>query len=297
VIPLLPSEATLRRLDRLRLDWRAVTAGSTLGSRRAQRPGQSREFQGLRPYEVGDDLRDLDWAATLRFDRPYLRQYREEVPGSLLLLIDTSASMGFGEPSKLAYAQGLGCALGYLALAHHDPVGLLAFADGVTARLPAGRGNAQWSALRSLVETLTPRGITGVPGLAAETPRLRSGRGLCVIISDFSPPGAFSGGLSRLAHGPLSAVALHLLSREEIDPGVDGELELVDLETGEARGGWIGPTERTLYRAALADLRAQTEQICRASGIRYVPISTGLPVVPCLQETLVRAGILRRGGP
>lgn len=296
MIPLLPGETTLRRLDRLRLQWRVFTAGSTLGSRQAQRPGQSREFHGLRPYEVGDDLRDLDWAATVRFDRPYVRQYHQEVPASLLLLIDTSSSMGFGEPSKLAYAQGLGCALGYLALAHHDRVGGLAFTDRVTARLPAGRGSAQWSALRDLVGRLTANGPTSFSEIPKAAPRLKTLRGLAVILSDFSPPGAFSAGLSRLAHWPLSVVALHILSPQELDPDLQGEVELVDLETGETRGGWIGGAERALYRAALVGLRAETERICREAGIRYVQISTALPVVRCLQETLVRAGVLHRSG-
>jgi uncharacterized protein (DUF58 family) len=279
----------------LRLQWRVLPAGAALGSRRAQRPGQSREFHGLRPYETGDDVRQLDWAATLRFDRPYVREYHEEVPASLLLLFDGSASMGFGDPAKLAYAQALGCALGYLALAHHDRVAALAFAHSVTARLVSGRGSGQWAALRDLAGALTAGGRTDFAEIPEATLRLGSLRGLAVVLSDFAPPEAFAAGLARLARGPLSVVALHILSPQELDPDLDGELELVDLETGEARGGWIGAAERAHYLASLESLRARTERICADAGARYVQISTALPIVRCLQQTLVRAGVIVRG--
>jgi uncharacterized protein (DUF58 family) len=296
VIPLLPSEPALRRLERLRLQWRAVPGGSTLGSRRALRHGQSREFHGLRPYEVGDDVRDLDWAATLRFDRPYVRQYHAEVPASLLLLVDASASMTFGEPSKLAYARALGCALGYLAIAHHDRVGALCFGDRITRRLPAGRGSAQWSALRELVGTLEGGGRTVFTDVPAETRRLGGLRGVALILSDFSPPDVFGAGLARLGAGPLSVVAVHILSPQELAPDLGGDLELADLETGDTRSGWIGDAERDRYQAALAMARTRTEQMCRDTGARYVPVSTAIPIVRCLQENLVVAGVLRRGG-
>ena len=182
-------------------------------------------------------MRDLDWAATLRFDRPYLRLYRQEVEASPLLLIDVSASMAFGDPAKLAYAQALACALGYLALAHHDRVGALAFSDAVSARLPAGRGSGQWEALRGVGGGFVAAGSTRVTDIPGALASLRGPHGLAVILSDLSPPEAFAEGLRRLARCPLRAVALHLASPQELDPTLEGEIERVDCETGEARGG------------------------------------------------------------
>ena len=294
MIPLLPDEATLRRLARLRPQWRAANGAGAAGSRRGQRPGSSREFLGHRPYEPGDDVRDLDWAASLRFDRPILRLYRQEVEASLLLLVDASASMAFGDPAKLAYAQGLACALGYVALAHHDRVGALAFRDAVAARLPIGRGNGQWGALRGVMGSLAAAGPTGFSRVPAALAGLHGLHGLAVILSDFSPPEAFADGLRRLGRLPVRAVAVHLLSPQELDPALEGEVELVDCETGEVRGGWIGPAERAAYRAALAGLGARVAALCRDAGIRYAQASTAVPIARCLQDTLVRAGVLRR---
>lgn len=296
MIPLLPAESTLRRLVHLRLQWRVGAEQSGLGTRRTRRPGSSREFLGFRPYQTGDDVRDLDWAATSRFDRPWVRVYGQEVDAALLLLIDTSGSMAFGDPPKLAYAQALAGALGYLALAHHDRVGALAFTDAAAAHLPAERGRGQWAALRQLLGSLRPGGPTSLDQVPAALPRLKHLRGLAVLLSDFHAPEAFAAGLHRLVRGNLSAVAVHLWSPAELDPRLDGEVELVDLETGERRRGWIGADERAAYRAALARAGAQTAAICRESGIRYAPVATSMPVIRCLQQTLVRAGVLRRAG-
>jgi uncharacterized protein (DUF58 family) len=295
VIPTLPSPEALNRLACLHLQRRVGAPGAGVNSRRGQRPGSSREFLGLRPYEIGDDVRDLDWAASLRFDRPYLRLYRQEVESSLLLLVDASASMGQGEPSKWAYAQGLACALGHVALAHADRVGALAFNESLVARLPVGRRPGQWRALRDALGAAAPCGRTEfgvVPnGLAA----MRGLHGVAVIVSDFLPPEGFAEGLRRLARSPLHLVALQVLSPQDLAPSVDGEVELVDSETDEARGGWVGRDERARYAQALSSCTTRLAGICREAGARLVQTSTAVPVVRCLQDTLVRAGVLGRG--
>jgi uncharacterized protein (DUF58 family) len=294
VIPLLPDERVLRRMAGLRLQWRAGLTRSSVGSRRGSRPGSSRELLGLRAYQEGDDLRDIDWAATARFDRAHVRQYRHETDSTLLLLLDASASMGFGDPSKLDYARALACALGFLALAHHDRVGAVVFSDRVVTSLPVGRGRGQWRALADLVGDVTASGPTAFGDIAAALPRLGSPRGVALALSDFSPPEAFAAGLERLARANLSVVALHLLSREDLDPTIDGEVALVDLETGEARSGWVGAAQRAAYRSSLDRLRRQIASACEMAGGRHVEVSTATPVLRCLQETLVRAGVLTR---
>ena len=144
----LPDEPVLRRLG-LRLQRGVIPEASSAGSRRGPRLGSSREFIGLRAYQFGDDLRDLDRAATLRFNRAHIRQYRQEVEASLVLLLDASSSMAFGDPSKFEYGQALAAALGGLALAHHDRVGAAVFGETLSASLPAGRGHGQWRARNS----------------------------------------------------------------------------------------------------------------------------------------------------
>jgi uncharacterized protein (DUF58 family) len=283
----------LRRLTRLRLEARVSPSSVSGGTRQGMRPGSSREFFGFRAYEVGDDVRDMDWAATLRLDRPYVRVYRREVEASLLLLIDASRSMAFGEPSKLGYAQALASALGYLALAHHDRVGAAVFGNGDVTCLPLSRGEGHWAALERFVGGARAAGGSGLDGVLTAVRRCGQ-PGLTVLISDLLPPETFRNALRRLALCPTTVVVIQLLSPQEIDPDVQGDLELVDLESGEARRGFVGDAERREYRAALADLRERAAAMCRRAGIRHVALSTAAPLVGCLQRDLVRAGVLRR---
>lgn len=289
----LPDEIVLRRLG-LRMQRDALAHASSVGARSAPRAGSSREFVGLRPYVAGDDLRDLDPAATQRFRRAHVRQYRQEAEASLLLLLDASASMAFGDPSKLAYGQALAAALGGLALADHDRVGAAIFSDAITASLPASRSRGHWLALRALLADVTPGGPTAFADVVGRLHRLGNLGGIAAVLSDFSPPEAFRPGLVRLARAGSSVVALHLLSPQELDPPFEGELELVDLETGATRSGWVGASQRAAYRMALDGLRREVAAMCHDTRARHVEISTATPLLRCLRQTLVRAGVLCR---
>ncbi|MBI4268961.1 MAG: DUF58 domain-containing protein [Candidatus Rokubacteria bacterium] len=287
--PLVPDHAALRRLDRLTFRWRGLANPGFVRARGGPRPGSSRELLGVRAWESGDDMRDLDWAATLRFGRAHVRVYERAVEGAVTLVIDTSASMAFGAPPKLAYARALACALGHVALAHHDRVGALAFANGPVARLPAGHGRRQWGALRDFCAAQEAEGRTAFDDVAR---RVGGQHGLCLILSDFCTPEVFAPGLARLRPHPVTPVALHLVSAEELDADLDGELELVDCETGAIRSGTVGPNERAAYRAGVQALRSRVAAMCRDAGVPHVALSTSVPVVRCLEDTLVRAGIL-----
>ncbi len=294
MIPLLPEEPVLRRLGGLRLQWRPGGAMASGGSRRGTRAGSSRDLVGLRFYETGDDIRDIDWATTIRFDRAHVRQYRQETEGTLLLLLDASASMGFGEPAKLDYAVAVACALGFLALAHHDRVGAVVFSNRVVASLPVARGYGQWRTLAAMVAGVTAAGPTSFDDIVLALPRLGRPRGTVVVLSDFVPLEAFSAGLTRLARMNLSIVALQVLSQQELVPTVDGDIVLADVETGETRSGWVGSAERAAYRSSLDLLRRQVASACEEVGARHVEVSTSTSVLRCLQHTLVHAGILTR---
>jgi uncharacterized protein (DUF58 family) len=281
---------------RLRLRHGPGAGRAPAGTPHGRRPGYSREFLGLRPYEPGDDLRDIDQAATRRFDRPYVRLYQQEVEAALLLLVDVSASMGFGEPSKLRYAQALAAALGQVALTHHDRVGAVAFGAAAGKAVPARRGAGHWRALGAFVEGLEPGGAAAFEPDVDVLAALGVMHGVVLVLSDFYPPARFAPGLRRLARCPVRAVALQILSPQELAPAIEGERLLVDVETGEARAGSIGAAERAAYRRALERLCGEVALTCREAGIGYARVSTDASVLACLQDALVRTGVLVREG-
>src|SRR6266545_6280037 len=110
----------LARLERLELVTRKIFRGRMKGERRSKRKGQSVEFADFRNYVAGDDLRFIDWNTYARLDRLFLKMFLEEEDLHFYALIDVSASMDFGSPTKLEYAKQLAAALGFIGLKRAD---------------------------------------------------------------------------------------------------------------------------------------------------------------------------------
>jgi len=119
----------LRKLDALSLATRQSFPGTGAGPRRAPRLGASVEFSDFRSYTAGDDYRRIDWNAYARLERLFLRLYRAEENLNILLLLDTSRSMAWGEPSKIRLSRQIAGALAYIGLVHDDRVGAIALSD------------------------------------------------------------------------------------------------------------------------------------------------------------------------
>src|SRR4051812_24621076 len=121
---LLLSPDFLSQLERLTLHTRRPVRGWTAGQRRSRRSGNSIEFTDYRPYGVGDDLRYVDWNIYGRTDRMVVKLFVDDEELCLHLLVDASASMDWGEPSKLQWAARMAAALGFVGLAGLERVGL-----------------------------------------------------------------------------------------------------------------------------------------------------------------------------
>src|SRR5205809_5592102 len=130
----------LARLEQLELVSRKIFLGRMKGERRSKKKGQSVEFADYRNYVIGDDLRFLDWNLYARLDRLFIRLFMEEEDLHFHVLIDRSASMNFGEPTKLHYAKQVAAALGFIGLVNLDRVVIEAFTDKLTHTMPAMRG-------------------------------------------------------------------------------------------------------------------------------------------------------------
>ena len=127
------SEAFLQRLDALQLAMRAPARGGAGGLRRSRALGSSVEFSDFREYAPGDDLRRVDWNAYARFDRLFLKLFMEEQETTVHILLDCSASMDFGEPSKWEMAQGLAQLLCYMAIRGGDRAVIIALGEEIIA--------------------------------------------------------------------------------------------------------------------------------------------------------------------
>src|SRR5436190_13851718 len=268
----------LAQLERLALLSRRTFRGRVKGERKSPRKGISVEFSDYRPYGVGDDIRYVDWNIYGRLDRLYLKLFVDEEDLCLHVLLDASASMGFGEPIKLTYGAKLGLALGFVGLANHERVGISVLRDRVAEGWSPARGRAHLLPLMDFLGRLRPGGGTSLnEGLAQYALRAREA-GLAVVVSDLMDPAGYERGLKALLERRFDVHVVHLLSADEMAPAFGGDLRLIDVETGEVRDLTLDGEAQRAYRQRLRDFLERAEQFCLRHEIAYHRVVTDTPV-------------------
>src|SRR5438128_4438488 len=227
--PLLAPEF-LHRLEQLELVSRKIFAGRMKGERLSKRKGQSVEFADYKNYVVGDDLRFLDWNLFARLDKLFIRLFLEEEDLHVYFLLDNSLSMDFGTPSKLRYAKQLAAALGFVGLVNMDRVVIEAFNDRLTQTMPAARGRRSIWRMMDFLQKLEPAGPSDLKKSLKTFSLKSSGKGIVVLLSDFMDKGGYEDALRYLVARQLDIYVIQVLSQEEIEPEVVGDLRLVDIE-------------------------------------------------------------------
>jgi uncharacterized protein (DUF58 family) len=274
--PLLTPEI-LRKLEILELVSRKVRAGRTRGDRLSRRKGRGSEFADFRPYASGDDLRFLDWGLFARFERLFLRLFLEDEDLHVHLLIDASRSMAFGAPAKLLFAKRVAAALGFVGLVNLDRVTVTAFADRVLSKSPTFRGRSSLPRLLAHLEALEPAEVGDFNrSMRAVAPGL-AGRGLVVVLSDFLDRAGTTDGLRFLAARGMDTAAVQVLSQEEVEPEVAGDLRLTDSEDGSAAEVTVTADLLDRYRGALAAFRARLIADCNRLGITFLSATSDTP--------------------
>ncbi|MEI6777513.1 MAG: DUF58 domain-containing protein [Chloroflexales bacterium] len=282
----------LRKLDRLNILTRRAMAGDIQGERRSPRRGSSVEFADFRPYATGDDIRQIDWNLYARAERFYLKLFVAEEELSVHLLLDTSASMDWGEPNKLRYAKQLAAAFGYIALSNLDRVSVSAFAaEPQAAALPSVRGKRGALPLFGFLQRLVPgKGgdLTKTCRTYVQTARTPGPLLLCSDLLDANWKDALAAFSSR----PFEVTVMHILAPQEISPELDGDFKLIDVEGGEpveisADSGLI-----QRYRESLASWRAEIESFCNGRGMNYMAVDTAVPVEEFMLAQMRRRGVL-----
>ena len=286
----------MAKLDRLDVVSRKVFAGKIQGERRSRRKGISVEFADYRQYVPGDDLRFIDWNIYARLDRLFLKMFLEEEDLSLILALDASASMDWGNPGKFLYAKRLAMALGYIGLVNHNRVSLWVF-DGDGARpLTNLRGRRRTHAMGRWLLDLAPSGAADFTEAMRTIALGRQGRGVMVILSDFLVKGGPETGLGYLAGRGYDTFCLQVLSPEEIDPaahGLSGDLRLIDMEDQDESEITVTGPLLDRYRANLEDWCGTLREHCVRRGMMHVRIDTAAPLDELLVDYLRTRGLLR----
>ncbi len=196
----------------------------------------------------------------------------------LHLLVDASASMGFGEPSKLDYSARLAGALGFVGLVGLERVGVGVVRDRMAEGFNPARGRSQAIPLMDFLGRLRASGTTSLnDGLAAYALRSREA-GLAVLVSDLMDPGGYERGLKALLERRFDVHVVHVLAADEMNPSFGGDLRLLDAETDEERDLTLDGEALRGYHERLRTFLDRAEQFCRGNEITYHRVVTDTPV-------------------
>jgi uncharacterized protein (DUF58 family) len=235
----------------------------------------------------------VDWRAYARLDRLYLKQYREERARTVSVLLDTSASLdwGDGDQHKGVYARRLGAALAWIALGKLERIHIYALRDDSAQRLPAPLNRYALPSLFTALNDIRESGSLALHRSVADAlPQLR-GHGPIFLISDLLDTD-WHDTVSMIAGRDQGGVILQVLGADEWDPPLGDEVELQDSESGELRQTRFGPAECNDYRQRLHMFVNDISQTCRRLGLTHVALNSADPIADTLLKRLPAAGVL-----
>lgn len=277
----------LASLSNLELVAKAVVEGFVMGLHRSPKYGFSQEFVEYRAYAEGDDPRYIDWNVFARTGKTYIKRFLGETNTHLMLLLDSSASMGFGSPvPKLQYGKFLAASLAYLASRQHDAIGAMVFNDEVSDFRPP---TSKPGSLQGVIHTLDR--ADAVQGTVFGKPFTRfreyiKKRGLVAVISDFyCPPEELKENIQPLALHGQDVIIFHLLDAQELRPSIKESTLFEDMETGHAVEVSPGFMNKEYPAKIQAHIQAIGEA-ARGIGADHVLVDTARPLDNVLHSYL-----------
>ena len=282
--------ATVALLRRLALRLPGRVRGPGVGIHRSPDHGTGAEFAEHRAYTRGDDLRDLDWRASARSDRLYIKRFTEETNLPSGVFVDVSGSMGFSADevsTKLDHARELAAALIYLLVNQGDPVAAGNFGGAETA-IPASSRPGQIARALSFLETLNAEG-DGTPAASlARLPDLVPPGGGVFLLGDFyDDPAALAVALRRFRGRKQRVVVFHVLVEAEATLPSGGTVAFQDLES-DSEVIVDAASYRAGYESAYQNYLHEFRAACEESGARYVPAPTSERPIETIARFLAR---------
>ena len=289
------------RLVELRI--RGLVDSSLAGGYQAAFRGRGIDFDRVREYVAGDEVRTIDWNVTARAGRPFVKQFREERELTLMLLVDVSASGEFGSGSqqKRERAAERACVLALSATRNNDKVGVILFSDRIEKLVPPAKGRSH--ALRVVRESLgcEPAGRgTDIPAALELAGQLGRKRAVIVLISDLEVGPDRARGLAALEHAirPIGAhhdaIALRIRDPHERELPNVGVIAIEDAETGDViQLDTRRKRVRHEFKRIAAERTREVDKLLARANVDTIEIDTRRSYVPALLELFARRD--RRG--
>jgi uncharacterized protein (DUF58 family) len=282
----------LSNLQRLSIAAKKPFRGALKGEKRSPKRGSSIEFADYREYVPGDDFRYIDWVLYGRLDRLYLKLFEEEEDLFTYVLLDESLSMAFGEPTKFETGQRLAAALAYIALSSLNRVQVCTFSHRLTHRFGPKRGKSSIYPLFDFLAAREPVGPSNVGRSLREFNATTSRRGVVVVLSDFLFQEGYKEALAPIVGRGFDVGCIQIMDNAEIDPGMEGDLLLLDSETGEEREVTMSPAAVKRYRDQVSAYNAELREWCFSHRANYTLVTTDMDFRDVVMRYLRLQGFL-----
>ena len=280
--------AVLASISSLDLVAKTVVDGFVAGLHRSPTFGFSQEFAEYRPYVEGDALRHVDWNVFARMDRVYLKRFRGETNSQLLILLDTSASMGYtsGKITKLDYGRFMAASLAYLSSTQRDATGLIVFDEDVVNYVAPSTRQGQLMRILHAIESAEAGSRTDFAKPFFHFQQYLHRRGIVVVISDFyDDPKKICRTVEPLRYHGNEVVLFHLLDPQEIAPRFRDPVLLYDVEDNTAFE--VTPDyAKHEYRQKIDQHIKDLGEEAAKSGLEYVFMDTSKPLDQGLRNYL-----------
>lgn len=292
------NDAFFSRLETLSLNLRKDLRGYFGGKHLVKTYGQTVEFSDFREYQLGDDIRRIDWNLFSRFEKYFLKLFTDERQMQVQVLLDMSSSMGKDNPAKGQYALAVAAALGFLAVQSMDKLSFN-FMRGETADNPFGTiigKNAFFRAI-SQMDDLQFDGEVDIEKCVLSSRDTGQSNGLTIIISDFLTDSDWQKAVDYLVYKNRQALLIQVLTPDEIAPAFEGRVHLIDCETSDIldpRNLKVKVTRSLLdnYERALADFKQSISAYCTKRGAAFISVRTDRPIEDMLFKELLRGEIV-----
>ena len=288
---MIPKEL-VKKIQRIKIRTSHLVDDMLVGQYHSAFKGRGIEFEEVRPYNVGDDIRAIDWNVTARAGEPFVKLFREERELTVVLMVDVSASQGFGtnEQTKRDLVTEISSTLAFSAIKNNDKVGLMLFSDGIEKFVPARKGSRH--VLRCIRELLYTQPIgqgTDINVAINHLNRVVKRRCVVFLVSDFQDAG-YEKAL-KIAKRKHDIIPIAIADQRELEVPNIGMVRLKDNETGEVVTlDTSSKKHRELYRQAAERQREQRDEMFRRIKLDPIQLMTGQDYAEPIREFFHRRG-------
>ena len=283
----------LQRVRKIEIKTRGLTNNIFAGEYHTAFKGRGMTFSEVREYQYGDDIRNIDWNVTARYNHPYVKIFEEERELTVMLLIDVSASRNFGTVSKLKKNQitEIAAVLAFSAIQNNDKIGVIFFSNKIEKFIPPKKGHTHiLHIIRELIDFTPERKQTDITLALQYLTNAIKKRCTCFLVSDFMDEHDFEHPL-LIANKKHDMVALRVYDQRENELPAVGLLYLKDAETGERI--WVDTSDRRVreeYKKYMQTREKDLERVFKRSGVDVATISADEDYVRALITLFKKRG-------